>query len=63
MTSGYVSTISMSALKPRCPRRLPLWEITDLNLPRKSATLCIRCLVKEDGVTDGEAIVLVPTRD
>jgi 3-hydroxybutyryl-CoA dehydratase len=38
-------------------------EITDLNLPRKSATLRTRCLVEEDVVIDGEAIVLVPTRD
>jgi 3-hydroxybutyryl-CoA dehydratase len=38
-------------------------EITDLNLSRKSATLRTRCLVKEDVVIDGEAIVLVPTRD
>lgn len=37
-------------------------EITDLNLPRKSATLRTRCMVKEDVVIDGEAIVLVPTR-
>jgi 3-hydroxybutyryl-CoA dehydratase len=38
-------------------------EITDLNLPRKSATLRTRCMVKEDVVIDGEAVVLVPTRD
>jgi 3-hydroxybutyryl-CoA dehydratase len=38
-------------------------EITDLNLSRKSATLRTRCMVKEDVVIDGEAIVLVPTRD
>ena len=38
-------------------------EITDLNLPRKSVTLRTRCLVKEDVVIDGEAVVLVPTRD
>jgi 3-hydroxybutyryl-CoA dehydratase len=38
-------------------------EITDLNLPRKSATLRTRCMVKEDVVIDGEATVLVPTRD
>jgi 3-hydroxybutyryl-CoA dehydratase len=38
-------------------------EITDLNPPRKSATLRTRCLVMEDVVIDGEAIVLVPTRD
>ncbi len=38
-------------------------EITDLNLPRKSVTLRTRCLVKEDVVIDGEAIVMVPTRD
>jgi 3-hydroxybutyryl-CoA dehydratase len=38
-------------------------EITDLNPSRKSATLRTRCLVKEDVVIDGEAIVLVPTRD
>ena len=38
-------------------------EITDLNLPRKSATLRTRCLVKEDVVIDGEAVVLVPMRD
>jgi 3-hydroxybutyryl-CoA dehydratase len=37
-------------------------EITDLNLSRKSATLRTRCMVKEDVVIDGEAIVLVPTR-
>lgn len=37
-------------------------EITDLNLPRKSATLRTRCMVKEDVVIDGEATVLVPTR-
>ena len=38
-------------------------EITGLNTPRKSATLRTRCLVKEDVVIDGEAVVLVPTRD
>jgi 3-hydroxybutyryl-CoA dehydratase len=38
-------------------------EITDLNLSRKSATLQTRCLVKEDVVIDGEAIVLVPTHN
>jgi 3-hydroxybutyryl-CoA dehydratase len=38
-------------------------EITDLNMPRKSATLRTRCWVKEDVMIDGEAIVLVPTRD
>ena len=38
-------------------------EITDLNLPRKSATLRTRCLVKEDVVIDGEAVVLVPARE
>ena len=37
-------------------------EITDLNLPRKSATLRTRCMVKESVVIDGEAIVLVPAR-
>lgn len=37
-------------------------EITDLNLPRKSATLRTRCFVKEDVVIDGEACVLVPSR-
>jgi 3-hydroxybutyryl-CoA dehydratase len=38
-------------------------EITDLNLLRKSATLRTRCMVKEGLVIDGEAMVLVPTRD
>ncbi len=38
-------------------------EITDLNPPRKSATLRTRCMVKEDVVIDGEAVVLVPMRD
>ena len=38
-------------------------EITDLNLPRKSATLRAGCMDKEDTVIDGEATVLVPTRD
>jgi 3-hydroxybutyryl-CoA dehydratase len=38
-------------------------EITDLNPARKSATLRTRCLVKEDVVINGEAIVLVPARD
>ena len=38
-------------------------EITDLNLPRKSVTLRTRCLVKEDVVIDGEAVVMVPARD
>ncbi len=37
-------------------------EITDLNLPRKSATLRTRCMVEDDVVIDGEAVVLVPTR-
>ena len=37
-------------------------EITDLNLLAKRSTLRTRCLVKEDVVIDGEAIVLVPTR-
>jgi 3-hydroxybutyryl-CoA dehydratase len=37
-------------------------QITDLNLSRKSATLRTRCMVKDDMVIDGEAIVLVPTR-
>ena len=38
-------------------------EITSLNPSRKSATLHTRCLVKEDVVIDGEAIVLVPARN
>ena len=38
-------------------------EVTDLNLPRKSVTLRTRCLVKEDVVIDGEAVVMVPARD
>lgn len=38
-------------------------EITDLNLPRKSVTLRTQCLVRENVVIDGEAMVLVPTRD
>ena len=38
-------------------------EITSLNLPRKSATLRTRCMVKENVVIDGEAVVLVPARD
>jgi 3-hydroxybutyryl-CoA dehydratase len=38
-------------------------EITDLNLSRKRATLRTRCLVEEVVVIDGEAVVLVPTRD
>ena len=38
-------------------------EITDLNLPRKSVTLRTTCMVKENVVIDGEAIVLVQTRD
>jgi 3-hydroxybutyryl-CoA dehydratase len=38
-------------------------EITDLNPSRKSATLRTRCMVKENVVIDGEAVVLVPTRD
>ncbi len=37
-------------------------EITDLTLPRKSATLRTRCMVKENVVIDGEACVLVPSR-
>ena len=37
-------------------------EITDLNLPRKRATLRTQCLVEEDVVIDGEACVLVPSR-
>jgi 3-hydroxybutyryl-CoA dehydratase len=38
-------------------------EITDLNPPKKRATLRTLCMVKEDVVIDGEAVVLVPTRD
>jgi 3-hydroxybutyryl-CoA dehydratase len=38
-------------------------EITDLNQPKKRATLRTTCMVKEDVVIDGEAVVLVPTRD
>jgi 3-hydroxybutyryl-CoA dehydratase len=38
-------------------------EISDLNPPRKSATLRTRCIVKESVVIDGEVIVLAPTRD
>lgn len=37
-------------------------EITDLNVPRKSATLRTTCMVKEDVVIEGEAYVLVPSR-
>jgi 3-hydroxybutyryl-CoA dehydratase len=37
-------------------------EITDLNEAAKSATLRTRCMVKEDVVLEGEAVVLVPTR-
>ena len=37
-------------------------EITDLNLPRKSATLRTTCMVEENVVIDGEACVLVPSR-
>ncbi|WP_428539145.1 MaoC family dehydratase [Rhodopila sp.] len=37
-------------------------RITDLNLPRKSATLRTTCMVKENVVIDGEACVLVPSR-
>jgi 3-hydroxybutyryl-CoA dehydratase len=37
-------------------------RITDLNLPRKSATLRTICMVKENVVIDGEAFVLVPSR-
>jgi len=37
-------------------------RITDLNLPRKSATLRTTCMVKENVVIDGEAFVLVPSR-
>jgi 3-hydroxybutyryl-CoA dehydratase len=37
-------------------------EITDLNLPKKRATLRTRCMVKEELVIDGEACVLVPAR-
>jgi 3-hydroxybutyryl-CoA dehydratase len=38
-------------------------EITDLNPSRKRATLRTRCMVEDDVVIDGEAVVLVPTRD
>jgi 3-hydroxybutyryl-CoA dehydratase len=37
-------------------------EITDLNPPRKQATLRTTCSVKEAVVIDGEAYVLVPSR-
>jgi 3-hydroxybutyryl-CoA dehydratase len=38
-------------------------EITDLNPRRKGVTLRTGYLVKEDVVIDGEAVVMVPTRD
>jgi 3-hydroxybutyryl-CoA dehydratase len=37
-------------------------EITDLNPSRKHATLRTRCMVKENIVIEGEAVVLVPAR-
>jgi 3-hydroxybutyryl-CoA dehydratase len=37
-------------------------EITDLNLPKKRATLRTVCKVKEEVVINGEAVVLVPSR-
>jgi 3-hydroxybutyryl-CoA dehydratase len=37
-------------------------EITDLNLPKKRATLRTMCKVKEEVVINGEAVVLVPSR-
>jgi 3-hydroxybutyryl-CoA dehydratase len=37
-------------------------EITDLNLPKKRATLRTVCKVKEEMVINGEAVVLVPSR-
>jgi 3-hydroxybutyryl-CoA dehydratase len=56
------------SLKFRAPVKIgstvkAIVKITDLNLPRKSATLRTKCMVMEDVVIDGEAIVLVPTRD
>jgi 3-hydroxybutyryl-CoA dehydratase len=38
-------------------------EIMHLNLPRKQATLRTTCMVKEAVVIDGEAYVLVPSRN
>jgi 3-hydroxybutyryl-CoA dehydratase len=38
-------------------------EITGLNPSRKSATLSTRCVVKEQVVIEGEAVVMVPARD
>jgi 3-hydroxybutyryl-CoA dehydratase len=54
-------------LKFRAPVRIgdtvtAVVEITDLNLPKKRATLRTTCLVKEEVVIDGEACVLVPAR-
>lgn len=37
-------------------------EITDLNLPKKRATLWTTCMVEDTVVIDGEAQVLVPSR-
>jgi 3-hydroxybutyryl-CoA dehydratase len=37
-------------------------EITDLNRPKKRATLRTTCMVQEELVIDGEACVLVPSR-
>jgi 3-hydroxybutyryl-CoA dehydratase len=37
-------------------------EITDLNLPKKRATIRTTCMAKEEMVINGEAVVLVPSR-
>jgi 3-hydroxybutyryl-CoA dehydratase len=59
----YVS----QSLKFKAPVRIgstvrAMVEITDLNLPKKRATLRTTCTVKEALVIDGEAFVLVPSR-
>jgi 3-hydroxybutyryl-CoA dehydratase len=52
MTSGYLIGYSVKAMV----------EITDLNPSKKRATLRTSCMVKENAVIEGEAVVLVPTR-
>jgi 3-hydroxybutyryl-CoA dehydratase len=66
LSTGLISTLpgtihTRQSLTFRAPMKV-IGEITGLNLPRKSATLRTRCLVKEDVVIEGEACVLVPSR-
>jgi 3-hydroxybutyryl-CoA dehydratase len=64
---GFGTVYLRQTLTFRAPVRIgqtvkAVVEIADLNVSRKSATLRTQCMVKENVVIDGEAVVLVPAR-